>query len=91
MKTQPKLLATLLVGTATALAACSGSGISDNRFPSVLVSPPTQPAAFSPDSFGAGFATKFNADNNSDPTSPVAGDIIAIDPTADPLNPPPDP
>lgn len=36
--------------------------------------------------FGAGFATAFTAAANSEPIDPSSEDIIAIDPTADPID-----
>lgn len=84
-----KHLLKLALGSAAviALAAC---GDNDND---VTITPPPggggggDPVAFE-DNFGAGFATAFQADANDDPIDPMAGDIVDIDPTADPLEPP---
>lgn len=38
------------------------------------------------DNFGAPFAAFFNAEANSDPGNPVAGDVPALSLTTDPLN-----
>ncbi len=38
------------------------------------------------DNFGAGFAAAFNADANDEPIDPSRDDIIAVDPTADPID-----
>ena len=38
------------------------------------------------DQFGAGFANAFNAADTDEPVEPVAGDIIALDATEDPID-----
>ena len=65
--------ALLAVGMTTALAAggCDGTSV---------VGPSLQAG------FGDGFAALFNAPPNNDPGNPMAGDVIALDLTADPVN-----
>ncbi|MGD2133703.1 MAG: hypothetical protein PVI23_12990 [Maricaulaceae bacterium] len=46
--------------------------------------PPPPPATPLEDTFGTGFGTAFRADPNTDPVDPMAGDIVALDLTADP-------
>ena len=76
---------------AVGLAACSGSDSIDTPAvvapppPPVVVDPPP-PASFDVGQFGAGFEAAFNADLNSDPVDPAPSDIIAVDPTADPVD-----
>ena len=68
----------LLAGT---LSACgSDNNTSDPGGP--VVAPP---AAKVEDGFGANFATAFRADPNSIAKDPVAGDIIPLDLTKDPV------
>ena len=53
----------------------------------VTVNPRTENAG----QYGAGFETAYNQARNDEPVNPLNGDIIPVDPTADPDNPPPDP
>ena len=49
--------------------------------------PPPPPAAMSViDQLGAGFATTFRASADAAPREPVAGDIVAVTWTRDPIN-----
>lgn len=70
-------------GVATALlAACGGSGSA-----AAPLSPPPPPPAQVPlpSQLGIGFAMKFAAMLNADPTDPAAGDIIPLSLSGDPL------
>ena len=73
------------------LAACSGNGDLDS--PVVVTPPPPPPVvddppppAFDVGQFGAGFEAAFSANRNSDPVDPAPSDIVAVDPTADPVD-----
>ena len=89
-----KFLRNVSVGAVLALglAACSGSDDIDTPAvvtpptpPPVVVDPPP-PAGFDVGQFGAGFEAAFNADPNSDPVDPAPSDIVAVDPSADPVD-----
>lgn len=62
------------------LAACGGGGGGGMT----VVTPPPPSAALE-DAFGAGFATSYRANPNTDPREPAAADIIAVSPTTDPV------
>ena len=63
------------------LAACGGSKSSAPP-PPVVVTPP---AAKLEDGFGANFGIAYRADPNTDAKDPVAGDIIPLSLTTDPV------
>ena len=73
------ILISMLVGVATGLAACGGGGGGGKT---VVTTPgsPSDPNA----KFGAKFAAAFKANPNSDPAVVSAGDVVPVDPTADP-------
>ncbi|MGA9659447.1 MAG: hypothetical protein WBQ60_10155 [Asticcacaulis sp.] len=73
------ILISLMGGLALGLSACGGgSGGSQT----VVVTPP--PPADSNTKFGTKFAAAFKADSNAEPLSVAAGDVVAVDPTAEP-------
>ena len=85
---------------AVPLSGCFGSDNDGDGGNSVVVTPPPDPPPppppqpppppetnfAEPGDFGAGFATAFAADPNSDPTDPMDGDIIPVTKTQDPLD-----
>ncbi|MBP2157466.1 MULTISPECIES: hypothetical protein [Asticcacaulis] len=69
----------LLSGIALSLAACGGG--SGGGGSTVVVTPPApEPNA----KYGAAFAAAAKADANSEPASVSAGDVVAVDPSAEP-------
>jgi len=93
----------LTAATALSLSACGFSG--DNNFtppetgvvtiPPAGGQPPVDPPPPTGDGTpqgqaGAGFAAAFNQGPNDEPVDPMAGDIIPLDKTAEPI-PIPDP
>lgn len=83
-----KNVSTLIAaGAATALlAACGGSGSA-----AAPLSPPPPPPPGQiplPSQLGIGFAMKFAAMLNADPTDPVNGDIIPLSLSGDPIDVP---
>jgi hypothetical protein len=71
-----------------AIAACSERS-SDSAVvtPPVVTTPPPTPAPASIQSrIGANFLAFFNAGNTTDPRDPVAADLPAVAPAADPLD-----
>lgn len=70
--------AALLV-LAVGLSACGGGGGGG-----ASVTPPPASASVA-DQLGAGFGTDFRASPNSDPRDLAAGDVIAVNPTAEPI------
>ena len=75
---------TLIMGTALVLLAGSLSACkSGNK--DVAVTPPAPPAKFEAQ-FGANFATAFQGAPNGEPKDVAAGDVIAVSPTAEPVN-----
>ncbi|CAN5443918.1 hypothetical protein BH10PSE5_BH10PSE5_12080 [soil metagenome] len=71
--------AALLV-LAVGLSACGGGGGGG----SATVTPPPASASVA-DQLGTGFGTDFRASPNSDPRDLAAGDVIAVNPTAEPI------
>jgi len=78
MKKSTLFKAALLSGTAITLAACGGGGGGG----SASTAPEVVPLS---SQFGAGFSKDFMASANAEPVVPVAGDIIALTLTAEPL------
>jgi hypothetical protein len=73
-------VAVMTVGAA-GLSACGGGGKGDGG---VTTPTPTPPAAFSAQ-FGTNFSTAYQAGANGEPRDVVAGDVIAVNPTAEPV------
>lgn len=71
--------ALLVVTAAFVLTACDSSGGGGGKDDG-------DSAKNLEDNFGAGFATAFNADANAEPIDPSRDDLIAVDPTADPID-----
>lgn len=72
------------------LAACSDSNDMDRTSVTPPPAPPPPPpvsTAFTVESFGAGFASIFRADANSEPRDPGEGDIIPISFTTESSDP----
>jgi hypothetical protein len=69
------------VAAAIALGACDDYG--DDGYTSPP--PPPPPPARLEDQFGARFGTAFRANANAEPIDPMAGDIIALSLTTDPI------
>ena len=84
------LLAVLIVATPS-LTGCF-DGDDDTPPPPDAVDPPPPPPPppptgdGSPDEFGAGFATAFQAGPDGQPVDPIDGDIIAINLFANPTD-----
>lgn len=75
-----KLLISLGILTLGAsLSACGGGGGSK-----MTTTPPPAAAKFE-DQFGTKFATDFRAGPNTEPADVAAGDVIAVNPTAEPV------
>lgn len=89
---------TVLIATmgAIMLAACGGGENTFTPPPTSTVPPnpppppppPPPPSQSLQEQAGAGFATAFNQAPTDAPVEPVAGDIIPLDKTADPLEVP---
>ena len=74
-----KLLAlTTLVGVGAVLSACGGGG------GKIGSSAPATAPQFEAQ-FGSVFATDYQASNNSEPHDVAPGDVIAVNPTAEPV------
>lgn len=75
-----KLIAlTVLTGLAVGLSACGGGGGGGSK--TVVVTPPDPgPTA----KYGAKFDAAFKADANADPVTVAPGDVVAVDPSAEP-------
>lgn len=74
-----KLIAlTVLTGLAAGLSACGGGSGGSKT---VVVTPP-EPGATA--KYGAKFDAAFKADPNADPVTVAPGDVVAVDPTAEP-------
>lgn len=76
---------TLIIGTALLLLAGSLSACKSGNKDVAVTPPPTPPAKFEAQ-FGANFATAFQGAPNSEPKDVAAGDVIAVSPTAEPVN-----
>ena len=77
-----KLLAIAgLLVLGVSLSACGGGGGGSKTD----VTPPPVAAAKFEDQFGAKFATAFRGGANTEPTDVAAGDVIAVNPTAEPV------
>ena len=73
------ILMSILVGIGAGLAPSGREGGGGKN----VVTPPGSPA--DPNAkFGAKFAAAFKANPNSDPAVVSAGDVVPVDPTADP-------
>ena len=79
------LTVAVLLGSAIQVAACSDGG-GGSIFSPPPPTPPVQPVGAA--RFGGGFATSFAANKDTDPRDPVAGDIISVSFTTDPLDVP---
>ena len=77
--TRKLLTLTALVSLGALLSACGGGG--GGRTTS---NPPTPAAPFE-SQFGSGFATDYQASNNSEPHDVASGDVIAVNPGAEPV------
>jgi hypothetical protein len=75
-RTLPTTAAVLLLGAS--LTACSGGGGGSTT----TVTPP---AAKFEAQFGSGFATDFQANNNSEPHAVAVGDVVPVNQTAEPV------
>lgn len=71
----------LMTVSAAGLSACGGGG---NSGGGVTTPTPTPPAPFAAQ-FGANFSTAYQAGANGEPRDVVAGDVIAVNPTAEPV------
>jgi len=69
----------LLSGMVFGLAACGGGKGGGGS--TVVVTPPAPEANAK---YGAAFASAYKADANSEPASVSAGDVVAVDATAEP-------
>ncbi len=83
----------LMLKAGASLLALSIGACSDRASDSAVVTPPvagtpTPPAAPATiqERIGANFLAFFNAGNTTDPRDPVAGDLPAVAPAADPLD-----
>ncbi|MFB9373677.1 hypothetical protein ACFFUB_06860 [Algimonas porphyrae] len=84
---------TALLVSSQLLTGCFGGDDNSPAPPVIVVPPPPLPPPPPPppttgqaSDFGAGFATAFAANPNSDPVDPVMGDIIPITKFANPLD-----
>lgn len=74
------LVTTAVILLGAAVSACGGGGGGG----SVVVLPPPAPIRFE-SQFGANFATDFQKAPNTDPNPIAVGDLIAVNPTAEPV------
>ncbi|WP_156950486.1 hypothetical protein [Hyphomonas oceanitis] len=84
---KPLRLAMLAGAASLTLAACGNGGGNDVFMPPSPPPPPPPPANFEAQ-FGAGFAAAFGNMATDDPNPVTAGDVNAIDKTADPVDVP---
>jgi hypothetical protein len=75
---------TLITGTVVILMAVSLSACKSNK-KTVDVTPPVTPPAKFEAQFGAAFATAYQGTANSEPKDVATGDVIAVNPTAEPV------
>ncbi|MFP1133291.1 hypothetical protein [Asticcacaulis sp. W401b] len=69
-----------IASLAAGLTACGGGGAGGGGSTTIVTPPPPSATA----KYGAKFDAAFKADANSDPAEVVAGDVVAVDATAEP-------
>jgi hypothetical protein len=75
-------LAATLALLGLSLAGCGGGG--GGTTVGMTPTTPTPPAKFEAQ-FGANFAADYQASNTAEPKAVAAGDVIAVNPTAEPV------
>lgn len=83
------LYRTGIVAAALSVSACgsnSGSPVAVTPAPTPAPSPTPTPTGSVIDRLGAGFASIFRASATAEPRDPVAGDLVAVNATTDPVD-----